>query len=117
MEIYNIVGLAKDLELECADITDLYTSYIDQINEHCQNLEENFNKNDFTGLINEVHNVKGVAGNLLINDVFEEASSFGRLLNQGNFTDLKENVDSISNLLINSGYKVRKSFAKVNITL
>lgn len=44
MEIYDIVGLAKDLELENDDITDLYTSYIQQINDHCKKLHDNFDK-------------------------------------------------------------------------
>jgi len=115
--IYDIVGLAKDLELGYEDITDLYTSYISQIDEHCQKLKEIFYKNDIMELKNEIHNIKGLAANLLIKDVFEEADSFEMLLKQGDFVSSKEHVENLSNLLINSQHKVIQSFAQVNVIL
>jgi len=115
--IYNIVGLAKDLELEYEDITDLYTSYIDQVDEHCKKIKESFYTNDFMELKSVIHNVKGVSGNLLINDVFEGTNLMERLLKDGDFIGSKEHVENILKLLINSKDKVRESFSQVNIIL
>ncbi|MFT5874794.1 MAG: HPt (histidine-containing phosphotransfer) domain-containing protein [Clostridium sp.] len=115
--IYDIVGLAKDLELKYEDITDLYISYIEEVEMHCVNLNEIFYKNDFMELISEVHNVKGVAANLLLKDVFEEADLFERLLKKGDFASSKEHVESLLNLLINSKDKITKSFVQVNVII
>jgi len=116
-EIYNIVALAKDLELEYEDITDLYISYIDEIAKHCQEINKTFFKKDFVGLQSEIHNVKGVAANLLLKDVFEETDSFERLLKKGDFTGSKERVQGLLNVLINSQDKIIHSFAEVNVIL
>ena len=115
--IYDIVALSSDLELAYEDITDLYISYIDEIDSHCEKLLEIYYKKDFIGLKNEIHNVKGVAANLLIKDVFDEASSFEKLLKHGDFTNSKEHLEILSKLLINSQSNVIQSFANVNITL
>ncbi|MGK0465033.1 Hpt domain-containing protein [Clostridium sp.] len=116
-EIYDIVGLSKDLELECEDITDLYVSYIDDIADHCHKIKETFSKKDFIELRSEVHNVKGVSANLLLKDVFEEADSFEKLLTCGDFLGSNEHVEALSNLLINSKNKIIQSFAQVKIIL
>ena len=116
-ETYDIEGLAKGLELEYVDITDLYISYIDEIDKHCQKIKETFYKKDFLELKNETHNVKGVAANLLIKDVFDEASSFEKLLKDGNFTGTNEHVKSLLIILIKSQEKVVKSFSNVNVFL
>jgi HPt (histidine-containing phosphotransfer) domain-containing protein len=108
MRIYDIVGLAKDLELEYEDITDLYISYIEEVENHCVNFME---------LISEAHNVKGVAANLLLKDVFEEADLFERLLKKGDFASSKEHMESLLSLLINSKDKIIKSFAQVNVII
>ena len=115
--IYNIVALSKDLELEYEDITDLYISFIEEVENHCVNLKQLFYKNDFIGLISEVHNVKGVAANLLLKDVFEEAYLFERLLKNGDFASSKEHTESLLSLLINSKDKIVKSFAQVNVII
>ena len=116
-EIYDIVSLASDLELDYTDITDLYVSYIDEINDHCDKLQKIYYKKDFAELKNEIHNVKGVAANLLIKDVFDEASSFEKLLKHGDFADSKEHLKNLSNLVVNSKDKIIRSFADVNIIL
>jgi HPt (histidine-containing phosphotransfer) domain-containing protein len=117
IEIYDIVGLSKDLELECEDITDLYVSYIDEIDDHCQKIKKTFYKKNFMELRSEVHNVKGVSANLLLKDVFEEAASFERLLKNSDFMSSNDHVEVLSNLLINSKNKIIQSFAQVNIIL
>ena len=116
-ETYKIENLAKDLELDCVDITDLYITYLDEIDGFCQKLRESFGKKDFEELRNQVHDIRGVAGNLLIQDVFEEATTFGRLLKDGILVNAKEHMEKLSDLLTNSKNKVEQSFSEVNITL
>ena len=116
-EIYKIENLAKDLELDCVDITDLYITYLDEIDGFCQKLRESFGKKDFEELRNQVHDIRGVAGNLLIQDVFEEATTFGRLLKDGVLANANEHVENLVALLSNSKIKVEQSFAEINITL
>ena len=116
-KIYDIVKLAKDLELDYTDITDLYVSYIDEINSHCHNIKEYFYKNNFVELKMEIHNVKGVAANLLLFDVFEETVLLENLLNHGDFVGSKNHVENLINILINSNDKVIQSFSQVNVIL
>jgi HPt (histidine-containing phosphotransfer) domain-containing protein len=116
-EIYDIVGLAKDLELDYEDITDLYISYIDEVDNHCKRLNEISYKKDYIELKMEIHNVKGVAANLLLKDVFDEADQFERLLNQDDFASSNEHVKNLSKLLIDSKDKVIHSFAQVNVII
>ncbi|MBU3109991.1 hypothetical protein [Clostridium lacusfryxellense] len=115
--IYDIQGLANGLELDYEDITDLYISYIDEVDNHCKRLNEISYKKDYIKLKMEIHNVKGVAANLLLKDVFDEADQFERLLNQDNFTSSKDHVENLSKLLINSKAKIIFSFAQVNVVL
>ena len=116
-ELYDILELAKDLDLEYEDITDLYISYIEEISNHCHKLNEAFFRKDYVGLQSEIHNVKGVAANLLLKDVFAEADSFERLLKKGDLTVSKERVEGLLKLLINSQDKIIHSFAEVNVIL
>lgn len=115
--IYDIQGLAKDLELDYEDITDLYISYIDEIDNHCQKLNKIFYKKDYVELKMEIHNIKGVGANLLLKDVFDGADQFERLLNQDDFTNSKDHVENLLKLLINSKDKIILSFAQVNVVL
>lgn len=115
--IYDIQGLAKDLELDYEDITDLYISYIDEVDNHCKRLKEITYKKDYIKLKMEIHNVKGVAANLLLNDVFDEADKFEKLLNQDDLTSSKDHMENLSKLLINSKDKIILSFAQVNVVI
>jgi HPt (histidine-containing phosphotransfer) domain-containing protein len=114
---YDIIGFANNLELELEDISDLFVSYIDELEDHCTRLNAAFLKKDFDELHSAVHNIKGLSGNLWIDDVFQQASLFDDRLKNNNYENAKECLDTLVNLIINSKYKIRESFLQANISL
>ena len=114
---YNIIGFAKSLDLELEDIADLFAQYLIDINTYRSNAYDAFSKKDYVELEKVIHSIKGISGNLWIDDVFHEAETFDNLLKENITKDANSHLNKIILLIETGEPDIRKVFSDANIPL
>jgi HPt (histidine-containing phosphotransfer) domain-containing protein len=71
---------------------ELLSDFIEQANQKIQNIESALKNNDIPVLAREIHAMKGVAGNMRLNDCYETIVSIETALKAGNNALVKSGV-------------------------
>ncbi len=114
---YNISGFAKSLDLELEDIADLFAQYLIDINIYRSEAHDALSKNDYVELEKRIHSIKGISGNLWIEDVFHEADLFDNLLKENITDDADSHLDKLISLIDDGESHIRKVFSDADISL
>jgi HPt (histidine-containing phosphotransfer) domain-containing protein len=87
---YDINALIEELELDKEDIVELMDDFKDFIKDTVPQLEEAINSNNCAEARSHAHSIKGSAGNLRINFIYETAKVMQDLADAEDSNRLKE---------------------------
>lgn len=109
MEKYrgSVRNFEEKLGFSPEDIIDIYTSYLADININIFQLELMLSQDNWTQIGAIVHIIKGMSGNVMLEDVFEQASELNNVLILNKDNVEKDRILKFIALLKSSQEKVR----------
>ena len=114
---YDIEEFTKALGVSTEEMAGLFSSYIAEMEGEIAEMQAQLAKKDWKMLQRVVHNIKGVSGNLHINDVYKEAFSFDIMLKEGDTGAAHEHVERLVKLITGSEIEIREYFFVKGFTI
>lgn len=110
---YDITGLAKDMDIDLATISNLYTEYFAEMKANIEESIKLYGSRDFIKLERVIHNIKGISVSLNVNDIYDAANKFDMKLKRDDFDTVTTDINNIINLY-NAAKKDIIAFFKQN---
>jgi len=119
MEKYreDIKTFAMELDLDLADLADLFIEYLSEIKNYGNQLMISLLEEDYKKLQQDTHAIKGISGNMCILDVFTEADEFDKQLKSKITIDANTHVIRLQLLIEDSAFRIKKVFSQEGISL
>lgn len=118
---YDIEGFARELGVSLGDVALLFLNYINEMHEEVSSMQACLQEGNLDMLQRVVHNIKGVSGNLTIQDVYTYASEFDtllkKLLRENRVEDVTQQVSTLEKLLQGAEAEIIRYFSSRGYSL
>lgn len=89
---------------------ELYTGFIEEINEEREKLFSKFSTSDFSRLARTVHNIKGISGSYRLQNVFKQAQEIDASLKKNETGGVETAVERLENYIEEAVAEIRHHF-------
>jgi hypothetical protein len=114
---YDIIGLAKDMDIDLAAISNLYSEYFLEMKINLQESRDYYSNKNWLKLERIMHNIKGISISLNIDDIYNVSNELDTALKLGNYNTAAFDIDNISELFNNAENDIREFFRQNTIRI
>lgn len=114
---YDIEGLAKNMEVDLAIISDLYSEFFLEVRRNLLECRSLYDDKEWEKLERVIHNIKGVSISLCIDDLYAASNAFDYELKNDQYDNAKSQIDFIDNLFLTIENEIREFFKQKNIII
>jgi hypothetical protein len=114
---YDIIGLAKDMDIDLAAISNLYNEYFLEMKTNIQESQELYKSENWARLERVIHNIKGISISLNIDDIYTVSNKLDTNLKLGNYDTAAFNINNIRELFNAAENDIKEFFKQNSIRL